>query len=49
MHILPLSVEGLTRPKRDVIQHTAGQHHENIILFKETRSESENKIQLEGF
>ena len=43
------NVEGLTRAKRDLVRHLAGENNANIILLQETHLEDEQKLQIEGF
>jgi exonuclease III len=48
-YILQLNVEGLTQPKRDIINHLATVHNANIILLQETHQENVKKLVIEGF
>ena len=47
--LLQLNVEGLTRTKRNIIQHFAKEREVNAILLQETHSMDVSKLKINGY
>ena len=47
--LMQINVEGLTKAKREVIQHLAQKHRAVGILLQETHSTKDEQLQIPGF
>ena len=47
--LMQINVEGLTKAKREVIQHLAKKHRASGILLQETHSTKDEQLQIHGF
>ena len=47
--LMQINVEGLTKAKREVIQHLTQKHRAVGILLQETHSTKDEQLQIPGF